>query len=85
MPVRVVLLANAQQDIDALPTTVKARVLEIVERLAKWPDVSGAKPMRGDLKGHFRIRTGDWRVLFRVVSPDVIIVRVAHRRDVYDE
>jgi mRNA-degrading endonuclease RelE of RelBE toxin-antitoxin system len=84
MAVRVVLLANAKQDIDALPLTVKARVLDVVERLAKWPDVSGAKPMRGKLKGHYRIRTGDWRVLFHVIAPDVIIVRVAHRRDVYD-
>jgi mRNA-degrading endonuclease RelE of RelBE toxin-antitoxin system len=43
-----------------------------------------AKAMRGDLKGYHRIRTGDWRVLFRVEA-DVIVVRIAHRSTVYDD
>lgn len=56
----------------------------IAERLQSWPDVSGAKPMRGDLHGCYRIRTGDWRVLFEVKA-DVIVVRIAHRSTVYDD
>jgi mRNA-degrading endonuclease RelE of RelBE toxin-antitoxin system len=50
----------------------------------RWPEVSGAKPMRGDLAGHWRIRTGDWRVLFQVRA-DVIIVRIDHRSRVYED
>lgn len=42
--------------------------------------------MRGNLAGHYRIRTGDWRVVFRPDGDDrVVVSRVAHRREVYDE
>lgn len=47
--------------------------------------MSGAKPLRNEWKGHYRIRIGDWRVIFKVVRPNVIVVRVANRRDVYEE
>ena len=45
----------------------------IIQRLEKWPEVSGTKPLRGEWAGYHRIRTGDWRVLFRVVAPDVVV------------
>jgi hypothetical protein len=35
----------------ALPMVIKGRVVEVIARLANWPSVSGAKPLRGALKG----------------------------------
>jgi len=84
MTLRVVLESQAKKDFAALPATIQARVVSILERLALWPNVSGAKPMRGNLKGHYRIRTGDWRIIFHVKA-DVIVVRIAHRSVVYEE
>jgi mRNA-degrading endonuclease RelE of RelBE toxin-antitoxin system len=81
---RVLMTAEAQTDYARLPMAIQARVASVVERLTGWPDVSGAKPMRGGLKGHYRIRTGDWRVLFQVKG-DVVIIRIAHRSTVYDD
>jgi mRNA-degrading endonuclease RelE of RelBE toxin-antitoxin system len=81
---RVVLTVEAEAQFDKLPATIQARVLTVIERLRSWPNVSGAKAMRGDLKGYHRIRTGDWRVLFRVEA-DVIVVRIAHRSTVYGD
>jgi hypothetical protein len=34
-------------------------IVAIVDRLQRWPEVSGAKPLRKELVGHYRIRTGD--------------------------
>ena len=81
----VLLTPDAQADFDALPGTIRARVLRIFERLQAWPQVSGAKPLSGDWAGHYRIRTGDWRVIFRVVTPQVIVVRIKHRSEVYED
>ena len=39
--------------------------------LRAWPEVSGVRPLRGDLVGHFRLRTGDYRVQFRVEGETV--------------
>jgi mRNA-degrading endonuclease RelE of RelBE toxin-antitoxin system len=47
--------------------------------------LSGAKPLRHGLKGHYRIRTGDFRIVFRAVADEVWIVRIEHRKDVYED
>lgn len=33
--------------------------------------------------GVFRVRQGDWRALFRIDEADVILIHVAHRREIY--
>lgn len=85
MLVVVLLARDAQADYDGLPVTIQARVAAVIERLRQWPDVSGAKPLRGDWAGHHRIRTGDWRIIFRAVKPNLLVVRIKHRRDVYED
>jgi mRNA-degrading endonuclease RelE of RelBE toxin-antitoxin system len=85
MQVTVLLSPEAQGEFDALPPTIRARVLRVFERLRDWPRISGAKPLSGDWAGHFRIRTGDWRVIVRVVTPAIIVVRIKHRSEVYED
>jgi mRNA interferase RelE/StbE len=34
-------------------------------------------------QGVFRVRQGDWRAVFSIEDGDVIVDRVAHRREVY--
>lgn len=80
----VLLTPEAQGDFDDLPVVIRARVLRIFDRLAQWPNVSGAKALSGKWAGHYRIRTGDWRVVFRVVTPRVLVVTIKHRSEVYE-
>jgi mRNA-degrading endonuclease RelE of RelBE toxin-antitoxin system len=82
--VRVVLNTESRADFGRLPSAVKARVLKVIDRLRKYPQISGIKWLTGSWAGHGRIRTGDWRIVFYVVR-NVIIVRVQHRREIYDE
>ena len=82
---RVTYAREAVEQLAGLPNVILARMQKIVERLQGWPDVSGAKPLRGDLAGHFRIRTGDYRIQFRVVDDEVIIERIGHRDGFYGE
>ena len=76
---------EAVEQLAGLPNVILARMQKIVERLQGWPDVSGAKPLRGDLAGHYRIRTGDYRIQFRIVDDEVIIERIGHRDGFYGE
>jgi mRNA-degrading endonuclease RelE of RelBE toxin-antitoxin system len=76
---------EAERDLKALPVTIKARLLGVVDRLDRWPQVSGAKALSYDWAGHFRVRTGDWRVIFRADGNDVTIVRIMHRSKVYGD
>ena len=77
---------DARRQLQALPLVIRARVLAVYERLAHWPEVSGAKALAKELRGGFRVRTGDYRVLFTVdqATQRITIFRIANRRDVYE-
>jgi mRNA interferase RelE/StbE len=83
--VSVSLSPEAAGQLDALQEPVHGRVLRLLERLEHWPDVSGAKPLRGDLAGHWRMRTGDYRLQFRLEGETAIVERIGHRREFYEE
>lgn len=69
----ITLTPEADGQMRRLPRTIRARLYTVVERLAAWPEVSGAKPLRKGLAGHYRIRTGDYRLQFRVEGDNLII------------
>ena len=76
---------DAVEQLAELPNVILARIENIARRLRDWPAVSGAKPLRGDLAGHYRIRTGDYRIQFRVAADEVIIERIGHRDGFYED
>lgn len=81
----VYLTPQAEAEIDALAVTPQLRIRAVVTRLERWPEVSGAKALKHEWVGHFRIRTGDYRVIFRVEGVDVTVVHVEHRSRVYGD
>jgi mRNA-degrading endonuclease RelE of RelBE toxin-antitoxin system len=56
---------EALTEYNDLPRGMQPRMMAVVRRLENWPGVSGAKPLRGALAGNWRIRTGDYRIIFR--------------------
>ena len=80
----VILEGDARDQLEVLPERIKARVVTIIARLENWPVVSGAKPLRGRLAGRYRIRTGDYRLQFRVERDQVVIERIGHRDRFYE-
>jgi mRNA interferase RelE/StbE len=81
----VILTADALDRADRLPKTIHARILALTERLKRWPDVSGAKPLRGDLAGFYRMRTGDYRLRFFLNGKTVVVDKIGHRREFYED
>jgi mRNA interferase RelE/StbE len=75
---------QAKKELDALPRVIRTRMLQLLERLRAWPEVSGAKPLRGNLAGCYRLRTGDYRLQFRVAGETVVVERVGHRDGFYE-
>jgi mRNA interferase RelE/StbE len=79
------LTAEAQEQFTALPRTIQTRVTRLLERLEQWPAVSGAKPLRGDLAGTYRLRTGDYRLQFHVEGETVFVEKIGHRDGFYED
>jgi len=80
----VVLTPEAAEQLEALDNPIHGRVLRLIVRLEQWPDVSGAKPLRGDLAGRWRLRTGDYRVQFSVAGDVVTVEKIGHRSRFYE-
>jgi mRNA interferase RelE/StbE len=79
-----ILTDEAQKELDEVPLPIRGRMNAICERLKNWPAVSGAKPLRGSLAGNYRIRTGDYRLIFKVQGVKVIVWKIGYRGDIYD-
>ena len=54
----------------------------IEERLTTLPEQYG-KPLRGTRKGYWKLRIGEYRVVFKITGEAVFILGIIHRRDVY--
>jgi mRNA-degrading endonuclease RelE of RelBE toxin-antitoxin system len=83
--VKVIVAPKALKQADRLPRLIHGRVVLIVQRLANWPNVSGAKPLRHGLAGRYRIRTGDYRVQFRVEGQTIVVEKIGHRDGFYED
>jgi len=74
-----------KEDIRRIPANIKRRIRKAIEtRLLKDPILFG-QPLRQSLKGHRKLRVGDWRVIYRVEHSNVIISMIGNRKDVYQE
>lgn len=74
-----------REQFDDLPRPMQMRMLDLFERLRAWPEVSGVKALRGNLAGHYRLRTGDYRLQFRVEGETVFLERMGHRDRFYED
>lgn len=78
---RVEFKPRAIKDLQSLPVEVQSRVLAKIEVMQN--------NLTGDIKKltnhtpEFRLRVGDYRVLFEVVGELLVIYRVKHRKDAY--
>lgn len=58
MEVRISREAHEQLNDPRLSALVRDRVLDVIDRLEKWPQVSGVKWLTGGWAHHARIRIG---------------------------
>lgn len=79
MTYRVELTSAAARQVRKLTRPVRDRVLTAIEALAEEPRPRGSRKLAGE-ETAWRIRIGDHRVLYEVVT--VTVVRVGHRREV---
>jgi len=56
----------------------------IKERLATQPEKYGS-PLRRTLKGYWKLRVGDYRVIFKISGYDILILGIMNRKSVYSQ
>jgi mRNA interferase RelE/StbE len=68
--------------IDNKNKTMIKRAIE--ERLATQPEIYG-KPLQRSLKGYWKLRVGDYRVVFKISEYDIFILGIMDRKNVYSQ
>ncbi|MEN2742835.1 type II toxin-antitoxin system RelE/ParE family toxin [Microbacterium sp. X-17] len=78
------ILPAAVRDIRKLPPEAKRRIQAVIELLGDDPRPPAARKLTG--RPEWRVRTGDYRVLYRIEDHvlTVVVVHAGHRREVYD-
>lgn len=73
------------REIAALPHGVRERLIQVIRNLHEDPRPRGARKMRGEVRGAWRIRAGDYRVIYDVDDDRrlVVILAVVSGREVY--
>ena len=84
MPYHVELLPSAHRDLKRLTKAVQIRIAVRLRGLVENPRPTGMVKLAGT-ENLWRIRIGDYRVVYEIHDDRliVLVVRVAHRKDVY--
>lgn len=71
-------------DIPKLDRKIQERIKKAIEsRLTNAPHQYG-EPLKRTLKGYWKLRVGDYRVVFKLSGTEVWIFGIIHRKDIYD-
>ncbi|MBD5433839.1 MAG: type II toxin-antitoxin system RelE/ParE family toxin [Treponema sp.] len=84
---KVVYLAKPRKQLAKLDNSVKKRILDYMDEVANLSDPrSKGKMLVGDLKGFWRYRVGDYRLICRIHDEEleILVVEVGHRKEIYD-
>jgi len=69
------------RDIERLPSRIQAQVLARIEEMSN--DLKGDVKRLTNFTPEYRLRVGDYRVLFEIEKETIVIYRIRHRREVY--
>lgn len=84
MAYRIEIQRSAEKELAALSSTLQARIFKAIDGLVTEPRPNGCKKLSGG-KNAYRIRVGEYRIVYEIYDGVlvVIVIRVAHRREVY--
>ncbi len=84
MPYRIEFTKSVGKQIVFLEKVIQKRLSKKMLELSESENiVTKAKMLSGSLAGMYRVRIGDYRIVFEVKGDVITIIAVRHRKDVY--
>jgi mRNA interferase RelE/StbE len=79
------ILEEAARDLAKVDAAVARRVVSRIRWLAEDLDDIQPEALTGNLAGFYKLRAGDYRVVYEIVHSEqmIIIHLVGHRREIY--
>ena len=75
--------SSVSRDLRHLDKNIAERILKDTERTLASDSAVGT-PLTGQFKGLFKLRIGDYRVIYSKTGDGVLILRIGPRNKVYD-
>ncbi|HUT24901.1 MAG TPA: type II toxin-antitoxin system RelE/ParE family toxin [Sumerlaeia bacterium] len=72
---------QAVKDMERIPSRMQMRLLRRIEEMCD--DLRGDVKRLTDSTPEYRLRVGDYRVLFETDGGTIVVYRVRHRREAY--
>lgn len=73
---------HALKDLEKLESSISRRILKKADELLENPFSKDIRKLKGS--NDFRLRVGDYRVIFFIEKDLIQILKVGHRRNIYD-
>jgi len=74
-----------KSDLKEIDERNKAIIRKAIEdRLAIQPE-KFAKPLQRSLKGYWRLRVGEYRIVFKIKGDTILILGIIHRKKIYQQ
>ncbi len=72
-----------KKDLKKIPKSDQKKIVRTINKKLSSTPGSFGKPLIGDLKGYYRLRTDPYRVIFRINKKEIIvcIIKVGLRKD----
>lgn len=82
---RIRILAAAARDLTQLDKPIGRRIVQRIRWLSEHLDSISLEPLTGDLDGFYKLRVGDYRVIYEILYDEqtIVIHAVGHRKDIY--
>ena len=79
------ITSKAQKDFKKLDPQIRKIISQAILKLETNRTPQQFKPLMGKDIAQFRLRIGDYRVLYDIYDEDkiVLILRIGHRKDIY--
>ena len=81
---QIVTTQSFEKALKGLPINWQKRIVAKIKDVAANPYAPNNNLTKLQGRDGYRLRVGDWRVIFYEENGSIIIVAVGHRREVYD-
>ena len=82
---KVIILPTAFEDLSRIDKPIAKRITDKITWLSEHLDNITPLPLKGNLSRFYKLKIGDWRVLYEVGYDEKVITvhKVGHRKEIY--
>ena len=82
MNIEVIWAAKAKEQLKKLETITAHRILNKIKELSKNFTFANIKKIHK--RSEYRLRLGDYRIIFEIKDKKIMILRIGHRKNIYN-